>query len=149
MTTTPTLSAMISRTQPSGDCLMWQGSKSEKGYGIVTVSGRRVKAHRLALQLSGVRVQSSDVVRHTCDRPGCINPAHLLVGTHSENIRDRDERGRTAKGERIHTAKLTADQVYAIRSAVAMGECKASVARRYGVSRTQIYRIAAGVTWKG
>ena len=140
---------MISRTQPAGDCLMWQGRKSEKGYGVVCVDGKSVKAHRLALQLSGVRVGPSDVVRHTCDHPGCINPAHLLIGTHAENIRDRDERGRTAKGERVHTAKLTEDQVNAIRSAVASGECKAAIARRYGVSRTSVYKIGAGLTWKG
>lgn len=56
-------------------------------------------------------------VRHTCDNPRCINPEHLILGTHADNMRDRAERGRNpdVNGELNPKALLTWDAVRDIR----------------------------------
>lgn len=54
------------------------------------------------------------VVRHECDNPGCVNPAHLLLGTHQDNMDDKVRRGRVpARGT---NTKLTAEEVQWIRA---------------------------------
>lgn len=128
---------------------MWQGRKSEKGYGLVEFHGRTVKAHRLAYQLASRQpIPTGLVVRHTCDNPGCINPAHLVLGTHADNVADRDERERTAVGESVSTAKLTAADVLQIRYAVGCGATQRSQAIRYGVDATTIRDIVHNKTWR-
>jgi predicted XRE-type DNA-binding protein len=59
--------------------------------------GGNVKVHRLVYELYNNESVKGLVVRHTCDNPKCINPLHLLKGTPLDNIKDRDERGRTYK----------------------------------------------------
>lgn len=82
------------------------------------------------------------VVRHKCDNPPCCNPAHLEIGTHEENMQDMVDRGRH-KGN----AKLTPDQVTAIRRARMRGTAVASLAARYGVSESTISAAAGGQNW--
>jgi len=50
------------------------------------------------------------VVRHRCDNPRCIADAHLLLGTHQDNMDDRTERRRHGR------LKLTPEQIAEIRS---------------------------------
>lgn len=78
------------------ECWTWTAEKHSNGYGIFTdwTGGRhRFLAHRMALLIAGV-VVGDQVVRHDCDNPPCVNPAHLRTGTQADNIRDAVERGR-------------------------------------------------------
>lgn len=78
-------------------CWIWKGSTKSSGYGSFAYPWNRMNpAHRFAFELEhGVRVPRTHVVMHKCDNPPCVNPAHLEVGTHSENFEDmrRKERG--------------------------------------------------------
>jgi hypothetical protein len=104
-------------------------------------------------------------VLHHCDNPSCVNPAHLFLGTVADNNRDCIEKGRArwARGDlsasRLHpetrprgegscAAKLTAEQVMAMRDAYAAGTATvADLARRFGVAhRTARYAIL-GWSW--
>src|SRR5690242_2894472 len=40
------------------------------------------------------------LVLHECDNSLCVNPYHLYLGTAKQNMKDRQARNRTAKGER-------------------------------------------------
>lgn len=86
-------------------CLLWEGATNPKGYGQVRLGGKKLSTHRLAwaFGLNGERhgaLPPPDVViRHRCDVPRCCNPDHLQAGTVVDNNRDRDERGRTARGD--------------------------------------------------
>jgi hypothetical protein len=82
--------------EPNSGCWLWTGGLAN-GYAVIQ-RGKRgeglIKAHRLALTLSGVNVPDDLLVCHSCDVPLCVNPAHLYVGTQSDNMRDSHRRKR-------------------------------------------------------
>lgn len=83
------------------ECWEWQAGKHSYGYGKFWVDGKTRGAHQVAWEWANHQeVPRGMVVRHTCDNPACVNPAHLLLGQQTDNVRDRDERGRTACGLR-------------------------------------------------
>lgn len=73
-------------------------------------------------------------VLHKCDTPACVNPNHLRLGTHADNMADKVRRGRQARGERHTRAKLTRNDVDAIRWAVSMGVSHRRLAEAYRLS---------------
>jgi hypothetical protein len=85
-------------------------------------------------------------IRHKCDNPLCINPDHLEAGTHYDNMRDMYSRGRAnpPKGESHPHAKLTTDQVLAIRAAT--GPYR-RVASQYGISKSYVCNLKAHRKW--
>lgn len=108
-------SAMVAATtryQPdlNSGCWLWEGAVDRAGYGKVSVrKASSCYVHRLAFEFhNGFRPH---VVRHTCDTPACINPAHLLNGTHGDNAKDRVLRGRGFTGPRA-LAREVSDDVY-------------------------------------
>jgi hypothetical protein len=136
---------------PSG-CWLWSGAQIPEGYGSVHVGGKVRLAHRLAYECAnGQGAANGLYVRHKCDTPACINPAHLVIGTPAENSRDAVDRGRMAKGERVGGAKLCEADVRAIRSAYVSHSIHANqraLARRYGVDQGTIRRLLARKTWR-
>ncbi len=129
------------------DCWEWQASfSSDAGYGQFWLNGTQVRAHRLAYRLECGPIPESLVVRHRCDNPCCVNPAHLELGTHKENSADRVKRGRSNSpfGERHGHCKLTEQQVLVIR---ASNEPQHVLAKRYGVTQSVISAARRGETW--
>ena len=89
-------------TNKSGDCWEWTGAKT-KGYGVLEFDGVRWYAHRLSWirfngEIGTFNSFHGICVLHKCDNPGCVNPNHLFLGTHQDNMDDRGNKGRTAKG---------------------------------------------------
>jgi hypothetical protein len=132
------------------ECWPWLGRRLKAGYGSFGWKCRTHTAHSLALRFSGGHVPAGRVVMHTCDNPPCCNPAHLRVATQAENLADMRAKGRDSlpppalHGEESVVAKLTTEQVMAIRSAYRPGVSQASLARRYGVGQTHISKIVRG-----
>ena len=75
-------------------CWTWQGFTDKDGYGTFKVSGKSVRAHRFAFELTNGAVPLGLSVLHLCDNPSCVRSDHLYVGTQRDNVRDRDSRGR-------------------------------------------------------
>lgn len=74
-------------------CIMWSKSCSGKGYGNFIFRGKHYNAHRwIAQAYAGRKLQTKEHVLHSCDTPRCVNTAHLRIGSHSENMRDRFKR---------------------------------------------------------
>lgn len=82
----------------SDECWEWTGarlrSRGELWYGQVHRGGVTAYAHRVAWELANGPVPDGLHVRHKCDNPACVNPAHLEVGTHQDNVNDMVARGR-------------------------------------------------------
>ena len=133
--------------EPMSGCWLWTGGQNRQGYGQVKVRGRQVPAHRVVL---GLEDTSSPCVLHKCDVPSCVNPSHLFLGTHKDNSVDMVKKGRSTRGERNSHAKLTEDQVHAIRTTYAQGGItQAALSRQYGVTDVMISYIVNGKNWRG
>ena len=119
------------------------------GYGQIELEGKAVMHHRLVYcETNNVTLDSiaTLVVRHTCDNPRCVNPAHLLLGTHADNSKDRGERKRTAVGSRVGRAKVTEAQVLEIRAR--RGGSNKSIGLEFGLDPSCISDILTRKTWK-
>lgn len=125
------------------DCWIWTSVRQSKGYGTFSVGGRAggmVLAHRFAVSLQ-VEIPEGAHVLHECDNPPCVNPAHLRVGTRSENMRDMAIKLRHGQ------SKLDPQSVREIRTAAANGVSQRQIARRYSVSQTAVRFVLSGKTW--
>ena len=131
------------------ECWPWQAGRISYGYGSFTVNGRLILAHRFSWSLANGRDAGEARVLHSCDNPPCCNPAHLHLGTQQDNIDEMMSRGRhvAPSGESHPCARVSATDVREIRCAHASGESAISLGRRFGVSGTQIIRIARGRAW--
>lgn len=126
-------------------CWLWTDAPGRGGYGRLFVNGADRKAHRVSYEIHKGPVPQGLQVLHRCDTPACVNPAHLWLGTIADNARDRDAKGRQAKGEDAGPAKLTLEDVLEIK---ASPERNFVLAERFGVSRTAISLIRRGKNWK-
>ncbi len=134
------------------DCWEWQGSTPGFGHGrFHTLDGKYVYAHRYSYELNHGPVPADLYVCHTCDNPPCVNPAHLFLGTHHDNMGDMRAKGRERHlvGSDHQNAKLSEEDVAEIRR-LYKGQRGQMVdlARRYGVGKTTIRRIIDRESWK-
>lgn len=89
---------------------------SKDGHIHLSNDGKRSLAHRLAYEQAFGEIPEGLIVRHKCDNPNCINPNHLELGTHEDNVKDRVERSRSAKGSNNGRAKLSEEDIRYIRN---------------------------------
>lgn len=124
----------------------WEWKRHAKGGGrdnrpYFDVQGKKYLVYRLVWMLYKGKdfLPDNIMLRHKCDNPRCCNPHHVEEGTHQENMDDMKVRERHG---------LTHHAVRAIRKLLANGESCASVARKFGVSRTNISAIKRGLTYQ-
>lgn len=129
------------------ECWEWQSTRNNSGYGKFWLNGRTRLAHRVSYELHKGEIPAGLAVRHTCDNPPCVNPAHLLVGTGKDNARDALERNRYRRGATNGRAKLTEQQVRDIKQCWILGETQVALARRFGVSRSAVQYLLSGRNW--
>jgi hypothetical protein len=143
----PTLEARFwSRVDKSGDCWIWTGARSDAQYGQIRDKRRIHLAHRLSYEWAHGPIAPGSFVCHSCDNPPCVRPDHLFAGTPHENALDASSKGRMAgNGDTANGAKLRPAQVEEIRNDPSSA---AALSRRLGVSKSTIYRIRSGQTWK-
>ena len=136
------------------DCINWSKSLGHNGYGLTTRNNKTYRAHRLAYcDYHGI--DHSDikgmVVRHTCDNRKCINPEHLVIGTHQDNMDDMKKRNRTAKGEAHGRAKLSEVDIKTIRDRYIRGSKVhglLAIAKDFGVAFQTVSKIVNRHRWQ-
>lgn len=133
------------------ECWEWQASTSD-GYGQFSVHYEVKSAHRVAYRFV-VGDPGDSFVLHECDNPACVNPAHLYLGTHQDNMDDMVERGRATgnkpRGEKHGHTKLTERDVGEIKWKLEnTSMTKTAISDEYPVSQRTISNIEWGVTWE-
>lgn len=118
------------------------------GYAETMIRGRTTKIHRHVYEQCFGKIPAGLVIRHKCDNRACINPEHLEVGTHRENIGDMISRNRQAKGSRKPFSKLTEADVIEIKSLLSKGMTNRSIAGIYSIDESVISEIKHKKAWK-
>jgi len=131
-----------------GPCWLWLGRPDPDGYGNFRLGNQTVKPHRLAWAFEHGRYPEP-VGLHRCDNPPCVRPSHVMEGTHADNVRDRQAKGRTARGSRIGIAVLDERQVRAMRVLYARGgHTWATIGALFGISASGAGLVLSGKTWR-
>ncbi len=143
----------LGKVTRSETCWQWNGYTNEDGYGMFKLGKKCVRAHRVSWTLHFGEVPKDLHVLHRCDNRGCVNPAHLFLGTHQDNMRDRSRKGRGVSppshpGESHPSAKLNEEKVRAIRDRyIPRKVTMDDLAKEYGVCRQSISNIVHGKRW--
>lgn len=138
-----------SKVLNTSTCWLWVGSIGKNGYGIFSLRYKNVYAHRVAWVSMYGDIPEGMCVLHRCDNPRCCRPAHLFLGTHADNARDRERKGRrqAPAGENHYGVKLTEKDVEVIRQSLGR-ETVTTLASRFHVSPSTISAVRSGRTWK-
>ena len=124
-------------------CWEWTGAISDFGYGVFYCHNDKYMAHRVAYSLAIGSISFGLCICHTCDNPGCVNPKHLFLGTHQDNMDDMAAKGRSGSsaGKSRPPRKLSHEQVLEIR--LDSRRLK-DIAPNYGVSMSLISNTKSG-----
>jgi hypothetical protein len=131
-------------TEQSNGCLYWNGAKSDRGYGQVSIGNKVFLAHRVMMRLLEPMPFNKTIVMHKCDNPPCINPNHLRWGDLSENALDALSKNRMVIPRK---AKLTATEVKEIRDLFSFGFSRYQIAVWYEISKYTVIQIIKRHTW--
>jgi hypothetical protein len=139
------------RVNKTEGCWLWTGSLNPHGYGQLSqgIKGRRpLITSRVSWEIHNGPIPDGLHVLHHCDVPACVRPDHLFLGRPRDNALDKVAKGRarggSLKGEKHPHAKLTEEQVRAIR---ADPRGSTTVSRAYGVTKSTIQNIRNGRSW--
>ena len=147
---TPVADRFWAKVKKSDGCWLWTGSiHPNTGYGQLTVlypdgARRPLGAHRLSWELANGPLQPGQWVLHRCDRPACVRPDHLFLGTHKTNMEDAASKGRLHR-QRPKGQTVSDETIRDILTRVAAGELKAHVARDAGVSGAFVTLLVKGL----
>ena len=124
-------------------CVEWTGYTTGSGYPEFKVGKKAFSAHRISYEYFHKQIPDGLFVRHKCDNKLCVNPAHLNIGTHQQNMNDMKERGRASPGNR----KLSEKDVRVMRRARDNGMPVKEIAAMFGVSRSTASKVCSGFAY--
>jgi hypothetical protein len=134
------------------ECWEWTAGKLKRGYGQFTAAyhhGYSRLAHRFSYLISHGELSEELMVCHACDNPSCVNPKHLFLGTHADNMQDCVSKGRhyhaEFQGESHWKARLTESDIIAIRSD---SRTLSAIGRDYGCSKSHVGHIKNRRIWR-
>jgi hypothetical protein len=128
---------------PWSGCWEWMGQTDR--YGKFSFGNEQL-AHRASWIIHNGTIPDGLNVLHKCDNPSCVNPEHLFLGTHTDNMQDKIKKGRAnpRQGEAHPMAKYTEEQVRYIRTC---GKKSKELAMEFGCNYTYIDQIKRGDIW--
>lgn len=148
--------------EPNSGCWLWDAGVSRGGYGVFRLSDVRhsAAAHRVSYEHHIGPIPEGIFVCHRCDVPGCVNPAHLFLGTAHENVVDMIVKGRglmggdhhwtrrrpdrIPRGSNCHSTRHSAAVIQEIRRLRTTGLSQDAIAGMVHVSQSQISAILRG-----
>jgi len=139
---------LIGWTEVESGCWEWNGSLDGSGYGQffqrINGSPKRVGVHRLALEihlgrkLAGVGIDK-EYALHRWDNRKCVNPEHLLVGTHRTNMRDMRDKGRANR----KFSDTVINEVHRLRNEE--GLLQREIAEKFDISPAYVSQVLSGI----
>lgn len=124
-------------------CWLWKRAISSHGYGTLSVNRRPFGAHRMAWILSKGPIPDGLMVCHRCDNPPCCNPKHLFIGTHLDNMADRQVKGKYLTRLTGHPrAKLKGSALKRFALRIRNGELPCHIASEFGIHCATACRVA-------
>lgn len=149
-----TLSRILAHSmpEPNSGCWLWLRGVNVAGYGRIRHKGAARLAHRVAWFANHGPIPEGMRLCHKCDNPGCVNPAHMFVGTQADNVRDMMRKGRENRdprpyswGEKNGNSRITADVVRAILLSPLN---QRDTAAAFGVAPSWVQRIRKREVWR-
>lgn len=132
-------------------CLVWLGSRSTEGYGNIRVGQQVIGVHRVVFEHRHGPMPEGAYVCHHCDNPPCVEDRHHFLGSPQDNADDMVSKGRSPKvavrGEEHYAARLTEDDVRAIRARRQEGETLDALAVAFGVTKAMVWQIVVRRKW--
>ena len=135
-------------------CWDWTAATNRDGYGRFSVNHELYTAHQISWMLANnqTTIPAGMYVRHDCDRPTCVNPEHLRLGTPKENAQERVLKGRAnfRSGEDSPASKVNWRIVNEIRARYnpKTKHGYLNLSKEYGISRTAVRSIVKHLSWK-
>ena len=140
-----------SNVRKTRGCWFWTGAKDQRGYGVLKVWPKMIKAHRISWTLFRGEIPKGSgyhgtMVIHSCDNPACVNPRHLRLGTALDNAIDREVRGR---GKQTKLNKKTVLEIRTLNPGKrAPWGYLTFFSEIYGVSKTTLSAIWKNKSWR-
>lgn len=146
------------------ECWEWNSASRGNGYGCMKIDGKTIDSHRVSYVLYVGDIEDDLLICHKCDNRKCVNPKHLFIGTKLDNNRDMFNKGRgcsgnrngarlhpemVRRGENVHLSKLKEFEVENILIEYYFLKIKPKIIyKKYNISKSNIYDILRGKTWK-
>ena len=130
----------LGRTVSTDECVRWSGRVERDGYGR---TGKRL-AHRVTWERCFGPIPTGMHVLHRCDNPPCVNPEHLFLGTHAENMLDMKLKGRSPR--KPSYVRVTMDQIREIRR-IGWSQATKKTGEQFGICASQVRNILHRRHW--
>jgi hypothetical protein len=129
----------------SDGCWNWTGTLNDSGYGVLHGPNRRIiRAHRYSYALHANGLDEDALVLHRCDNRRCVNPSHLFLGDHADNMRDKVQKGRHQRGGSTPGALVTDTEAFLIRLSPGDTRSRRLLAAIFQIRRETVCGIQGG-----